>query len=137
MDDGTLVFPRGDGVTHYFYLPTDVWSAGSVLYFAAKPVVDDDLTDANAVINYNWNDSTGGITDVVRAIEGVPTACKRYTCHFPPSATININSNGAESLDYLGEFQWIASGAEPITMPPIDPKIPVTVVFDIKRGITP
>lgn len=128
----TLDFPRGDGTHHGFNIPAANWSSGGKLFFAAKPVIDDDSTDANAVINVEWNDTTGNITDVV--IGGVNY--KRYDCYFPPSATNDIVSNGAESADYLGEFQYVPNGGDPITIPALDPKIDVLIIFDVKRSTT-
>lgn len=127
-----MEFPRGDGVTHFFYIPQANWSAGGKLFFAAKPVVDDDSTDAAAVINQSWSDSA--VTQNV-TVNGVVYA--KYTCYFPPSATNSIVSNGAQSADYLGEFQWVPNGGDPVTFPANDPKIDCRVYFDIKRKTTP
>lgn len=123
----SIEFPRGDGIHHTFNIPTDAWTPGGKLFFAAKPAIDDDNTDANAVINQNWGDSA--VTDVV--IGGV--AYKQYDCYFPPSATNSILSNGADSADYLGEFQWVPASGVPITFPPNDPKLDCIVYFDVKR----
>src|ERR1700759_1510037 len=96
-----LQFPRGDGVYHTFSMPASSWSAGGELFFSAKTVIDDDPTDANAVITGNWTDSA--VSDIT--IDG--TAYKQYNCYFPPSATSSIISDGAASLDYLGDFRWV------------------------------
>lgn len=129
----TMQFMRGDGADHTFAIPADAWSSGGRLFFAAKPVIDDDTTDANAVIQGNWGDDV--VTDVTLTIEGVATPCKRYACHFSGSATASILSDGAESADYLGEFQWVpAGGADPVTVPgPGEERIPVNLSFDVKR----
>ena len=118
-------FSRGDAITHEFLIPTDAWSSGGTLIFGAKPAIDDDATDAAAVIKEEWTDDV--VTDVV--VNGV--AYKQYACLFPPSATSGILSNGAESTDYLGEFKWIDSEGNPTTFPADDPKIPVTVFFNV------
>lgn len=123
-------FTRGDGANHTFSIPTANWWAGGHLFFAAKPVIDDDNTDANAAIEGDWGDSS--VSDTV--VNGV--AYKQYACHFPGSATNSILSGGADSADYLGEFQFVPSGGDPITFPAGDPKITVTLYFDIKRKTT-
>lgn len=126
-----LEFPRGDDIYHEFLMPASAWSAGGHLFFSAKPVIDDDLTDAAAVIKRTFDDTV--VSDTT--IKGV--AYKLYTCHFPPSDTIGIDSNGAESLDYLGDFQWVSSTGIVTTFPPVDPKIDVQVTFDVTRDVTP
>jgi hypothetical protein len=93
----------------------------------AKPAIDDDNTDAQAVITEQWDDSA--VSDVV--VNGV--ACKQYACYFPPSATSAIISNGADSADYKGEFQWTNASGIPLTFPPKAPKLDVLVSFDIIR----
>lgn len=125
-----FAFTRGDGVHHQFAIETASWSAGGKLFFAAKPAVDDDNTDANSVINGEWDDSV--TTDVV--LNGVPM--KQYDCYFPPSATNSIVSGGATSLDYLGEFQYVPTNGNPITVPATDDKLNVIVYMDIKRKTT-
>lgn len=124
----SIEFPRGDAVTHTFSIPASAWSTGGTLRFMAKPVIDDDTTDAAAVINQSWTDSA--VTNVT--INGV--AYKQYACTFPPSATNTIPSNGADSANYKGEFQWVSAGGVPITFPPNDPKLDVVVYFDVIRG---
>lgn len=126
----TIAFTRGDQANHSFSIPASSWSAGGRLFFAAKPAVDDDNTDANAVINYSWDDSA--VSNVT--INGV--AYKKYACVFPPSATNSIASNGATSADYLGEFQYVPLSGIPVTFPADDNKLDTIVYFDIKRKIT-
>lgn len=122
-----IEFTRGDAVTHKLNIPTSAWSSGGTLRFMAKPAIDDDNTDASAVINQSWNDSA--VSDVV--VNGV--ACKQYACYFPPSATNNIQSNGADHGDYLGEFQWVSAAGIPMTFPAKTPKLDVVVYFDVIR----
>lgn len=126
-----IEFVRGDGITHTLAIPTDSWSAGGRLYFAAKPLIDDDITDAAAVIQGDWGDEA--VSDVT--IKGVEY--KQYTCYFPPSATNSIESNGAPSAEYLGEFQWVPAGGDPVTFPASDQKLECIVYFDVKRKTTP
>lgn len=123
-----LAFPRGDGITHTCTIDAALWSAGGTLFFAAKPAIDDDLTDAAAVIEGTFTDAN--VANVT--IDGV--AYKQYTCHFPPSATIGIQSNGAKSAKYLGEFEFVPLSGEPKTYPEDNKKIQVVVNFDVKRG---
>ena len=122
-----IEFSRGDDITHTFSIPTANWSAGGKLFFTAKPSIDDDNTDAAAVIDQSWTDTV--VTDVV--IGGV--AYKQYACNFPAAATNSIASNGADSADYEGEFQWVSAGGLVKTFPPNDPKFDVVVYFDVKR----
>jgi hypothetical protein len=96
----------------------------------AKPAIDDDSTDGTAVINQQWDDSA--VSDVV--VNGI--ACKQYACYFPPSATNSIVSNGADSADYKGEFQWVSAAGVPMTFPPTSPKLDVVVYFDVIRETT-
>jgi hypothetical protein len=128
-----MIFARGDGPTNtkYFWIPTDSWTAGGRLFFAAKQVVDDDTTDAAAEIKGDWGD--GAVTD--DTIAGV--AYKKYTCPFAAVATDSVNSDGADKLDLLGEFQWKPASGDPITFPPSGDKIPVELWFDINRRVTP
>lgn len=123
-------FTRGDAVTHTFSIPTSSWSAGGKLIFGAKPVIDDDLTDGAAIIEKSWTDSA--VSDVV--INGV--AYKQYACYFAPSDTNSIASNGAESAQYLGEFQWVNAAGVPTTFPATDPKLTCIVYFDVIRKTT-
>lgn len=126
-----MIFPRGDGVHHEFYYPADAWTAGGRLFFAAKPAIDDDTTDAAAVINQSWDDAA---LKPDETLDGI--LYKVYDCYFPPSATSSIVSDGAESAEYLGEYQFVPSGGDPQTFPPTDPKIPAVVIFDVKRKTT-
>lgn len=124
-----IEFTRGDGANHTFSIPAVSWTPGGVLFFAAKPVVDDDSTDAAAVIQGNWDDTK--VTDVL--IKGV--AYKQYACYFPPAATNGIASDGATSADYLGEFQYVPTTGIPVTFPATDAKLDVILYFDIKRKV--
>lgn len=125
-----IEFSRGDDVHHQFYIPTSSWSAGGKLFFAAKPAIDDDNTDANALINISWDDSF--VSDTTR--NGLPY--KEYDCYFPPSATSSIPSGGADSADYLGEFEFVAADGTVMTFPPNTPKLDCVVYFDVKRATT-
>jgi hypothetical protein len=132
-----IEFTRGDGAYHFFAIPTSSWVPGCTLFFAAKPAIDDDLTDAAAIVQQQWNDSVvvdipvGGLLGDGVTVASVPM--KQYTCTFPPSATNSIVSNGADQADYLGEFQLVPPNGIPITFPAKPPKLDVAVYFDIKR----
>lgn len=125
-----MEFVRGDAANHGFSIPASAWTAGGRLFFAAKAAIDDDTTDAAALIQGSWTDTD--VSDTVRG--GV--AYKRYACYFPPSATGSIDSNGASSMSLLGEFQFVPSGGDPVTFPASDEKIDVTLYFDVKRKTT-
>jgi hypothetical protein len=125
-----IEFPRGDAITHTFSIPQTAWSSGGKLIFEAKPAIDDDNTDAAAVISQEWTDAS---TSVV-TINGIQYI--QYACAFPPSATNSIPSNGADSATYKGEFQWVNAAGVPTTYPPNDPKLPVVVYFDVVRKTT-
>jgi len=117
-------FKRGDGVTHYFAIPTANWSAGGELFFAAKPAVDDDLTDAAAVIDATFTDA-----DMVN--DGTTVT---YTCYFPPTATNSIDMNGASQINYKAEFQFVSSAGVPSTFPGNDKFLDAVVYADIRRA---
>lgn len=125
-----MEFVRGDGANHGFAIPAANWTPGGTLFFAAKRFVDDDNTDAQALIQGNWGD--GVVTDITH--NGVPY--KRWACSFPASATNGIESGGAETLNLLGEFQFVPTSGEPVTFPGTVGRIPVVVIFDVKRKIT-
>lgn len=127
---GIIEFTRGDGAHHTFSIPASNWSAGGKLFFAAKPLIDDDTADAAAQVAGVWSDAD--VTDV--AIKGV--AYKQYDCYFPPNATEGIASNGAGSVELLGEFQYVPLGGDPITFPANDDKLDCKVYFDVKRKVT-
>lgn len=126
-----LEFSRGDAIHHNFLLPAVNWSAGGKLFFAAKPAIDDDDSDTAAVIDQHWDDTA--VSDTV--IGGV--AYKQYDCYFPPSATSEIDSGGADSQEYLGEFQYVPSSGLPQTYPANNQKIDAIVYFDVKRKVVP
>lgn len=125
-----IEFTRGDGAHHTFSIPTSNWTAGGKLFFMAKPAIDDDLTDASAVIKKSWTDTA--VSDVV--IGGV--AYKQYACTFTAADTNSILSNGAGSQAYLGEFQYVPAGGDPMTFPATDDKLNCVVYFDIDRETT-
>lgn len=120
-----ITFKRGDSTTHYFIIPTINWSTGGTLFFTAKPAIDDDSTDAAAVINQTF-------TDVVAVNDGTNVT---YTLAFAPSATNSIVSDGKKSKDYLAEFQFVTATGTVVTYPGNDKFIDAIVYFDVRRSI--
>lgn len=118
-----MEFKRGDNITHTFSMPADAWSAGGTLFFAAKPVVDDDTTDASAAIDVSFDDTV--VTD-----DGTN---KKYTCAFVPTDTSSIDMGGSKEVKLLGEFQWVSSTGEVSTFPGNAQFLDVIVYADIKR----
>lgn len=134
--DTTLEFVKGDGNTHTFTMPAFSWTPGGTLLFAAKPAIDDNNLDTSAVIRGVFDDSvvTETVKDmIINNVVYKDTVFKRYTCYFPPSATNDIPSDGADYADYLGEFQWVSPDGVPFSVPATGPKIPVVLWFDINR----
>lgn len=123
-----IEFTRGDGVIHTFSIPAANWTPLGKLFFAAKPLIDDDSSDANALIQGKWDDSV--VSNIV--FNGI--AYKRYACYFPPTATDSILSQGAGVIDYIGEFQYVPTTNIPVTFPATDAKLDVRLYFDIKRN---
>lgn len=124
-----IEFTRGDGAHHTFAMPASNYTAGGKLFFAAKPVIDDDNTDAASLINGVWTDLA--VTTVI--INGV--SYKQWACDFTAAATNNIPSNGAGSADYLAEFQFVPLIGDPVTFPATDAKLDCRLYFDIKRKV--
>lgn len=118
-----IEFKRGDGATHYFKMPSDSWSAGGMLRFAAKPIPDDDSTDAAALINVTFDDTV--VTD-----DG---DYKKYTLDFVASDTDSILTSNAKYIKLLGEFQWTPASGDPTTYPGNDKYIETIVYADIAR----
>lgn len=123
-----IEFARGDSIYSVkFYMPVSNWTAGGTLLFAAKPAIDDDVTDSNALINMSWSDA-----DIAGEVVKNGILCKQYNCYFPPAATASIPSNGTDSADYLAEFKYVSSTGIPTTFPPNDPKLDAVVYFNVK-----
>jgi len=121
-----IEFKRGDTITHTFTMPTSSWSAGGKLFFTAKPAVDDDLTDAAAVINKTYTD-----TDMVNDGTNVT-----YTCLFNPADTNSITMAGVDKIDYKAEFQWVSSGGTVSTFPGNNKYLDAVVYADLRRATT-
>lgn len=125
-------FKRGDGLTHYFQLPIDSWSAGGSLQFAAKAAIDDDNTDAQAVIKKSFND-----TNIVGPSDDMyDPAYVTYRLDFLPADITGVTFGNAKSKKYLGEFQYIPTNNLPETFPSEDDYIEVVIYADVKRSTT-
>lgn len=128
-----IEFKKGDGITHYFKIPADAWTAGGKLMFAAKIQPDDDATDALAVIDKTFDDSV--VTD--ETIDSVDY--KVYTLRFIDTDTADVTfEDHSKRKTYIGEFQYVPAGEtdEPETFPADDNFIQVIVYADIKRKVT-
>lgn len=122
-----MEFKRGDGATATLRMPATSWSPGGKLFFTAKQAVDDDLTDSSAKIDVTFGDDV--VTDEV--YKGV--AVKKYTCYFPAAATNSINTEGADFVTLVGEFQYVPVTGDPITFPGRKDRIQVIVYADVRR----
>lgn len=131
----TMDFKKGDAQTHYFQMPAESWTAGGLLWFAAKPAVDNDATDAATVINKSFNDSkivNPGDQDDDQYLAGYVT----YRLAFLPADIINVSFEDGESKkNYLGEFQFVSGTGVPESYPADDTFIDVIIYADIKRGV--
>lgn len=128
----TMEFKKGDANIHYFQIPSDSWTAGGLLWFAAKVKPDDDPTDAMAVINKNFDDTT--IVD--SSHEMYDASFVTYECEFLPGDIVNVSfADGSKKRTYMGEFQYVPTTGLPETFPG-DEFIDVIIYADIKRGIS-
>ncbi|MCA9325948.1 hypothetical protein KDA23_07895 [Candidatus Saccharibacteria bacterium] len=119
-----MKFKKGDDVTHTFKLPVAEYTAGGTLYFTAKPVVDNDATDAAAVIDKSFGDA-----------DSTDSSYATWSCAFEPGDITGVNfSNGEKKKSYLGEFQWIESDGTVHTYPADDNFIEVIIYADIRRA---
>lgn len=131
MAQATMEFKKGDGATHYFMIPSDSWTPGGTLFFAAKQKPDADATDAAAVIDKSFDDS---VTELVTVDD---IEYRKYTLAFVAADTDAISfSDGSKKKTYLGEFQHVPTVGPPSTFPGDDDFIKVIVYADIKRGVS-
>lgn len=122
-----MEFKKGDDVQHSFKMPIDDYSAGGTLWFAAKSDIDNDVTDAAAVIDKDFSDSVVA-TDAEYAT---------WTLDFEPGDIVGVNFSGGEKKKkYVGEFQFVASDGKISTFPDDDNFIEVIIYADVKRGIS-
>lgn len=124
-----MEFKKGDGVTHYFYMPADSWTAGGTLFFIAKNEITD--LDAAAIIDEEFSDSV--VTDETGDDN---VAYKKYTLYFAPSVTSGIAMGTAKKRKLFGEFQWVSSGGVPSSFPGNDDFIDVIVYADLRNATT-
>lgn len=124
-----MEFKRGTGVTHYLSIPLSAYTVGSNLFFTAKPLIDNDVTDNAAVINKEFNDSNiVGPTDP-NYVAGYAT----YQLTFDPIDIMGISfPAGITVLDYLGEFKFEAPAADPVTFPADNDYIDVKIYGNVR-----
>lgn len=128
-----MEFKRGDVQHHYFQISESAWFPGGLLWFAAKPAVDNDNSDVAAVINKSFDDTC--VVDDTH--DEWDAGFVTYELKFIPadiSATVTYE-NGEKVKSYLGEFQYITSLGEPETFPADDEFIDVKIYADLKRGV--
>ena len=131
MAKSTMRFKRGDINVHYFKMPALSWQSGGTLYFAAKPQVDNDNSDAAAVIDKSFTDA-----DIVN--DSHPSYDPNFATYelvFNPADITGVTFEDGESRKvYSGEFQFKPNGGHPQSFPNTDDFIEVIIFADIKRG---
>jgi hypothetical protein len=121
----TMSFKKGDNVSHEFRMDLADYTAGGNLFFAAKPLVDNDATDAAAVIDKSFTDASVTLDDNYAT----------WDLAFVPADIAGVNFTGGEKVKkYLGEFQFVADDGTVSSFPNDDSFIEVIVYADIKRG---
>lgn len=125
-----LELKRGDGATRQFKLPISLYHVGAILGFAAKPIPDNDVTDAAAVISREFTDADVDIvTDPNYAI---------YTMVFDPADTASITFDTSQNETrkiYVGEFQYKTLTGNPVSFPGNDDYIEVIVYADVRMEV--
>lgn len=132
MAKNTITLKRGDINETYFGYPIDSWESGSKLFFAAKPVPDNDINDTFAVINKEYGDN-----DIIAEThEFFDPNFKTYRCVILPSDTNGITfPDKTSQIKYAGEFQFIPPGGSPESFPKDNQYFEVVVYADIRRSI--
>jgi len=90
---------RGDSDTWTLSVPLTLWSAGGTFFFAVKSkgdIATADLTDANAVLKKEYNDTF---------ITSTTATDKVYTLSLSHADTVNVTPG-----KYVAEFQWVNAG---------------------------
>jgi hypothetical protein len=124
-----MTFKKGDGLSHGFKIPASSFVPGGKLWFTAKKVIDNDATDALAVIKKQFDDTV--VSNVT--VKGV--AYKRWQLDFVPADIVNVNyANGQKKLKFLGEFQIVPLVGAPTSFPADDEFIEVIIYADVMRG---
>lgn len=120
-----MTFKKGDNVNHSFKLPIGDYTPGGTLYFTAKPEIDNDTSDAAAVINKSFADSLV-VLDATHAT---------WPLAFLPADIVGVNfENGETNKEYIGEFQWIEDDGTIHSYPDNDDFINVVIYADVRRG---
>lgn len=125
MANKVITFKRGTGITHFAKIPIASYYASGVLFFTAKPIIDNDETDAAAVINKGFTSAVvDTATDPTKAI---------FTLEFLPADIETITfADGESEKDYLGEFKYVVPGLSPITFPGDNKYIETKIYADVK-----
>ena len=97
-------------------LTVDTWIPGSTILFGAKVSVDDDITDASAVMKKKFTDDDIDSTDAEYVY---------YTLKIDPDETT------VEPRNYIGEFQFVDPDGRPTTYEQFD----ISVIADINRRV--
>lgn len=122
-----MEFKKGDNTNHVFKLPLADYEIGGTLWFAAKPVPDNDAGDAAAVINKSFDD-TNVTLDATYAV---------WALEFEPADIVGVNfTNGETNKEYVGEFQLVQSDGTVNSFPNTDDYIEVVIYADVKRGVS-
>lgn len=131
MAQYTMNFKRSDNVIHYFGIPEESWVAGSTLYFTAKEHIDNDDTNAKAVISKSFGDG-----DIVGpSSEHYKDGYKTYEMKFIPTDTQSIQFDEGETVKkYIGGFELNTNGGsnKRTTYPDGNNYIEVKVFADVK-----
>lgn len=122
----TLELMRGSAATRLFKLPISLYQAGAILGFAVKPVPDNDLTDAAAVIKKTFTDANVDLdSDPTKAI---------YTLSFTSADTVGITfDEGVTENTYVGQFKYKKLTVDPEYYPGTNKYIQVIIYADIRR----
>lgn len=127
-------FKKGDDQQHFFQIESSAYEPGSVLWFTAKPAIDNDGGDNAAVINKSFADTAivGALDeDSEMYLEGFVT----WQLDFEPADIVNVSfQSGEKSKKYLGEFELITGTGVHQSFPADDQYIEVIIYADVHRG---
>lgn len=128
----TVEFKKGDNQTHYFKIPKTAWTPGGTLFFTAKPMVDNDPTDAAAVIDKTFTDA-----DILESShEEYDPNYVTYVLAYNASDIVNVTfKDGEKRKKYIGEFQFVDSEGRVTTYPRRANFLEVIIYADVKRGV--
>lgn len=131
MATPVMEFKKGDLQVHYFQLPIESWVTGGTLWFTVKPQIDNDSSDAAAIINKSFDDTKVVLSDH----EMYDALFATYELEFAPGDISNVTFEDGEKVrSYIGEFVHVGADGNPETFPANDDYISVKVYADVKRG---